>query len=191
MDILKMKEELVRYSRMCYDRGMICATGGNISCRVPGEDAILIKGTGSAFSDMTVDDVVKIDLDGNHLEGSVQKSKEWRFHAGIYKVRPDVNAVIHIHPPYTTAIAANHDELPLVTNHAKGYLKKVPTVGIAGSGSEELAENVLKEYSDPEKVVILMKEHGLTSVGPDFRKAFFMAEMAEDTAKIALFSKLK
>lgn len=191
MVILELKEQLVEYSRKCYERRMIVATGGNISCRVPGENAILIKGSGSAFSNMTVEDVVKIDLEGNNLEGNVQKSKEWRFHAGIYKVRPDVNVVIHIHPPYATAVAANYDELPLVTNHAKGYLKKVPTIGVAGSGSELLAEYVIEQYKDPERVAILMKEHGITSVGTDFKKAFYMAEMVEDTAKIVLFSKLK
>ena len=191
MSILELKKELVEYSRKCYERRMIVATGGNISCRVPGEDAILIKGTGSSFCDMTVEDVVKIDLDGNHLEGSVQKSKEWRFHAGIYKVRPDVNVVIHVHPPYSTAVAANHNELPLITNHAKGYLKKVPTIGEAGSGSELLSDYVIEQYKDPERVAILMKEHGITSVGSDFKKAFYMAEMVEDTAQIVLFSKLK
>lgn len=187
----QLKKELVRFSRRCYDRYLICATGGNISCRVPGEDAILIKSSGSAFSDMTEEDVVKVDLDGNLIEGTKTLSKEWKFHAGIYKVRPDVNVVIHIHPPYATAIAANHAELPLVTNHAKGYLKYVPTIEIASSGSEKLAEYVVEQFKDSERVAILMKEHGIITVGDTFNKAFYLAEMLEDTAKIALFSKIK
>lgn len=191
MDIQSFKKELVDYSRKCYERHLICATGGNISCRIPGENAILIKGTGSAFSNMTEEDVIKIDLEGNMLEGKKQFSKEWRFHAGIYKIRPDVNVVIHVHPPYATAVAANHSELPLITNHAKAYLKYVPTIGIASSGSEKLADMVMEEFKDPERVGILMKEHGIISVGPAFSKAFYLAEMIEDTAIIALFSKLK
>ncbi|MDW7669000.1 MAG: class II aldolase/adducin family protein [Bacillota bacterium] len=190
MNLNELKKELIEYSRKCYERNMIVATGGNISCRVPGEDAILIKGSGSAFRDMTEYDIVKIDLDGNHLEGDGKKSKEWRFHAGIYKERPDVNVVIHVHPPYATAIAANHEELPLITNHAKIYLKKVPTIDTAGSGSELLSEYVIKEFKDEERVAILMKEHGITAVGTNFKKAFNMAEMVEDTAQIVLFSKL-
>lgn len=191
MSIQELKSELVKYSRKCYERNLICATGGNISCRVPGEDAILIKSSGSAFGDMTEDDVVKVDLDGNLLEGSKTLSKEWRFHAGIYKVRPDVCVVIHVHPPYATAIAANHSELPLVTNHAKVYLKSVPNIEVASSGSEELANEVLEQFSDAERVAILMKEHGIITVGINFNKAFYLAEMLEDTAKIALFSTLK
>ena len=187
----KLKSELVKVSRRCYDRYLICATGGNISCRVPGEDAMLIKGSGSAFSDMTEEDVVKVDLDGNLIEGSKKLSKEWRFHAGIYKARPEVNAVIHVHPPYATAIAANHDELPLVTNHAKGYLKDVPTINIAPSGSDKLAEYAVAEFKDSERVAILMREHGIITVGDTFNRAFYLAEMLEDTAKIAVFSKLK
>ncbi|OZV14111.1 hypothetical protein CIW83_01440 [Tissierella sp. P1] len=191
MGIEQLKKDLVEISRRCYDRHLICATGGNISCRVPGEDAILIKSSGSAFSDMTEEDVVKVDLDGNLLEGTKTLSKEWKFHAGIYKVRSDVNVVIHVHPPYATAIAANHEELPLITNHAKGYLKHVPTIDIASSGSDKLANYVIEEYKNPEIVAILMKEHGIISVGENFSKAFYLVEMVEDTAKIALFSKLE
>lgn len=190
MDINNLKSEIVRISKRCYDRQMICAAGGNISCRVPGEEAMYIKGSGSAFSDMTEDDVVKVDLDGNMLEGTKKISKEWQFHAGIYKERPDVMVVVHIHPPFATAIASNQSELPLVTNHSKVYLKHVPTVNIAPSGSNELAEYVVKEFEDTERVAVLLKEHGIVAVGQSFNQAFYLSEMVEDTAKIALFSKL-
>ncbi len=186
-----LKSELVRFSRRCYDRYMISATGGNISCRVPGEEAMIIKGSGSAFSDMTEEDVVKVDLEGNMIEGTKKLSKEWQFHAGIYKERPDVMAVVHIHPPYATAIAANHDELPLVTNHAKDYLKHVPTINIAPSGSEKLAEFAIAEFKDPDRVAILMREHGIVTAADSLKRAFYLAEMLEDTAKIAIFSKIK
>lgn len=190
MDINNLKSELVRFSKRCYDRQMICAAGGNISCRVPGEEAMIIKGSGSAFSDMTEEDVVKVDLDGNMIEGTKKLSKEWKFHAGIYKERPEVMAVIHIHPPFSTAIASNQSELPLVTNHAKVYLKHVPTIKVAQSGSDELAEYVVTEFKDSERVAILMKEHGIVTVGGTLNQAFYLAEMVEDTSKIALFSKL-
>ena len=62
-----------------------------------------------------------------------------------------------MHPPYATAIAANHEELPLITNHAKGYLKHVPTIDIASSGSDKLANYVIEEYKNHEIVAILMK----------------------------------
>src|SRR5690606_27506164 len=103
------------------------------------------------------EDVVKVDLNGNLIEGKKTLSKEWQFHAGIYKNREDVNVIIHVHPPYATAIAANQDELPLVTNHAKAYLKYVPTIGTAPSGSVKLADYVIAEFKDPDRVAILMK----------------------------------
>lgn len=186
-----LKSELVRFSRRCYDRHLICATGGNISCRVPGEDAMLIKSSGSAFSDMMEEDVVKVDLEGNLIDGTKKLSKEWQFHAGIYKVRPKVMVVIHVHPPYATSIANNQEELPLVTNHAKGYLKYVPTINTAPSGSDKLADYVIEQYKDPERVAILMREHGIVTVGDTFHRAYYLAEMVEDTAKIALFSKIE
>lgn len=189
-DLMELKKELVDYSRRCYERNLISATGGNVSIRVPGEDAMLIKGSGSAFSDMTVEDVVLVDLDGNLLEGDKVVSKEWRFHAGIYKVREDINAVVHIHPPYATAIANKMDHLPLVTNHAKVYLKDVPTIGIAASGSEELGDIAVDPFKDTDRVAVLMEEHGIISANVNVRKAFFLAEMLEDTAKIYLLSQL-
>ena len=186
----KFKSELIEISRKCYDRDLIVATGGNVSCRVPGEEAMLIKGSGSAFRNMTEEDVVKVDLDGNVLEGTKAVSKEWQFHAGIYKERPEVNAVIHVHPPYATAVAANYDKLPLVTNHAKIYLKKVPTVDKAPSGSDKLAELAVAEFEDTDVVSILLREHGTITVGDSFDSAFNLTEMVEDTAEIVLFSKI-
>ena len=189
-NIGELKKELVHYSRRCYERNMISATGGNISIRVPGEDKMLIKASGSAFSDMTEDDIVLSDFEGNVLEGDKQISKEWRFHSGIYKEREEINSVVHIHPPYATAVANTMDHLPLVTNHAKVYLKDVPTIGIASSGSEELGDNAVIPFKNSDRIAILMEEHGIISANVNIRKAFFLAEMLEDTAKIYLFSLL-
>jgi L-fuculose-phosphate aldolase len=189
-DLLKLKKDLVDYSRRCYDRNLISATGGNISIRVPGTGTMLIKSSGSAFSDMTEEDVVLADFDGNVLEGDKKLSKEWRFHSGIYKVREEVGAVVHIHPPYATAVANTMDHLPLITNHAKVYLKNVPTIGMAASGSEELGEKAVEPFEGSDTVAVLMEEHGIITVGPEIRKAFFLAEMLEDTAKIYLMSRL-
>lgn len=189
-NLMELKKELVHYSRRCYERNLISATGGNISIRVPGENAMLIKASGCAFSDMTEDDVILSDLQGNVLEGDKQISKEWRFHAGIYKEREEINSVVHIHPPYATAVANTMDHLPLVTNHAKVYLKDVPTIGIASSGSEELGDNAVEPFKNSDRVAILMEEHGIISANINIRKAFFLAEMLEDTAKIYLFSLL-
>lgn len=186
----KLKNELIEISRKCYDRNLIVATGGNVSCRVPGEDAMLIKGSGSAFRNMDSEDVVKVDLDGNYLEGTKDVSKEWQFHAGIYKERPEVNVVIHVHPPFATAVAANHDELPLVTNHAEIYLKNVPTVDKAPSGSDKLAELAVAKFEDTDVVSVLLREHGTITVGDSFDSAFNLTEMVEDTAQIVLFNKI-
>ncbi len=189
MTIKELKQELLKFSHRTYERRMIAATGGNLSIRVPGEDALLIKRSGVSFIDMTEDDIIKIDFSGNKLEGEGQHSKEWKFHAGIYKARSDVNGVVHCHPPYASAVAVLHDELPLVTNHAKDYLIKVPTIDIAGSGSDKLAEYVIAEFQNEERVGILMREHGITTAAVSLQKAYYLAEMLEDTAQIVLLSK--
>ena len=96
-DITMYKEEVVRIARAAYDRGLVPGSSGNLSMRLPGKDLVLIKASGVSFRDMSIEDVIVVDLEGNIVEGDKKPSKEIRFHLGIYRVRPDVGAVLHTH----------------------------------------------------------------------------------------------
>ena len=193
-DTLKaLKDELAETCGKAFRRGLVGGAGGNISMRVPGEQRALITATGISLGDIQPGTIVLVDLDGKLLDGApgMRPSKETGFHVCAYRLRPDVGAVVHLHPPHATAFAVCGLELPLVTDGAMLILKHVPVVGHAPSGSPELhriVEDGLRRY--PDARAILLERHGMFAMGPNLTVAFNLADLVEDTAKIAILSQL-
>lgn len=191
-DTLKaVKDELAETCQKAFRRGLVGGAGGNISVRVPREDRALITATGICLGDIDERTIVLVDLNGTMLEGApgMRPSKETGFHVCAYRLRPHVGAVVHLHPPHATAFAVRGMELPLVTDGAMLNLKHVPVVGHAPSGSPELhriVEDGLKKY--PDAKAILMERHGMFTMGPTLTVAFNLADLVEDTAKIAILA---
>jgi L-fuculose-phosphate aldolase len=189
-EVQRLKNEFVKISREVYDRGLVSATGGNLSVRIPGTDKVLMKPTGLRLRDLTTRDLLVVDLDQRIVEGRGRPSKEQMFHLGIYKVREDARAVLHTHPPVAIAVAGLSDELPLPTAQAKSVLKKVPVIAPAPPGSKELAELVIEAFKGSKTKAILLKEHGAVTIGKDLMDAFNNAELLEEAAKVVLYSRL-
>jgi len=160
-----------------------------MSVRVPGTDEVLITPTGICLGDITPEMNLLIRLDGTVLESAwgLKSSKETGFHLAAYQLRPETGAVAHLHPPYATAYSNKMKPLPLVTVSARGVLKEVPWIESAPAGSAELAKYVQEGLrSFPTQVrVILMREHGTLALGSDLSNAYYLTDLAEDTAKIA------
>ena len=184
-----LAEELSRYARLCYDRGLVGATGGNLSARVPGRDLFLVTASGVSLRDVAPANLVVIDDLGQEVEvpEGLLASKEIQFHLAIFKLRPQVHAVIHLHPPHATAYAVLNQAVPLATISAIRKLKQGPVVPEARPGSKELAANVGEclKAAAPEASVLLLHHHGIVTFGSTLEEAFNHAELAEDTAKIA------
>src|ERR1035437_3787443 len=102
--------KLVEIAKRVYDRNMNAALGGNVSIRLGDEIAITPAGINKGF--MIEDDVVVVDIEGNKLRGNGTPSSEGKMHYEIYKLRPDVQAIIHAHPPFAVAFALAHHDLP-------------------------------------------------------------------------------
>lgn len=186
-------EELQMICQRAYNRGLVGGSGGNISVRIPGRNEALISATGVSLGEITPATMVRVSLSGEILEahGGCRPSKETGFHVCAYRLRPHVGAIVHLHPPFATAFAVRGKELPLVTDGAMLNLKYVPIVGHAPSGSAELhriVEEGLRRY--PEAKVILMERHGMFSMGTNLTMAYNLADLVEDTAKIALLARL-
>ena len=185
----KLAEELSAYSRLCYERRLVGAAGGNVSVRVPGQDAAFITATGVSLRDIHPTNLLVMDFDGAIHENpaNLRPSKETGLHLGIYRVRPRVHAVIHVHPTYSTLFSIARKEIPLVTVSAGNKLRQGPLVAEAPGGSDNLKEMVLRAVhaAPPEATIFLMERHGLIAVGTTLGQAFDNAELAEDTAKIA------
>ncbi|NCB52712.1 MAG: class II aldolase/adducin family protein [Clostridia bacterium] len=183
--------EIIKYSALVYWRRLVSAAGGNISMRCG--DNILITASDVSLREVTADGVILCDMDGNVLEGnpSLKPSKETRFHLSIYHSRPGIGAVIHAHPCYSTAFSLSGKELPLYTVSAKLKLSNVPIIGEAPPGSAELAENVHRAVSEdhPDAFAYLMRAHGILTMGRTMKESFDLAELLEDTAKIAVLHK--
>jgi L-fuculose-phosphate aldolase len=151
---------------------------------------VFIKRSGADLSRLKLADVLTLDLDGNVLKGEGKPSVETRFHVGIYKVRKDVRAVFHVHPPFATAYAVAGKKVPMVTEAAKIVLIDVPLLPRAPPGSVELARRVEDSFKDLRVKAVLLSEHGVIAVGETLEGAYHTAALVEDTAKIALLSSL-
>lgn len=184
--INKTRRDLKEVSRKIFSRGLTSGVSGNPSARIPGYcDRLLIKASGKCLGDASENDFVLVDLEGNLLDGNARPSIEVRFHCGIYKIRPEVNAIAHGHSPYATAYVSAKGELPVVTAAAEAELNKVGIIEYEEPGSQQLAEMVIDAFHDPNLKAAVMKRHGFITVGTDIFQAYYLADVLEDNAKVA------
>ncbi len=186
-DVVKeLRQELASITRELFQRGLSSGTSGNTSARIPGQpDRVLIKASGVCFGHCQPEDFVLVDLEGNVLAGDKRPSKEYRFHLGIYKERPEVQAIVHGHSAYATAYATAKGELPVVTAAAEAGLNKVGIVEFAAPGSLELADMVVDAFKDQTLKAAVLVRHGFVTVGQDIRRAYYLGDVLEDNAKVA------
>ena len=121
-------DDLIRFSRLLYDRGLVSAAGGNVSVRCG--DHVLITGSNISLREVTADSLVLCDMEGNILEAppGLRPSKETRFHLGVYKQRPEICCVIHAHPSFSIAWSLEKKPLPMYTESAQLKLENVPLI---------------------------------------------------------------
>ena len=163
-----------------------------MSLRIPGSDTVLITPTGISLEEITPEVNILVDLDGNILESPMghKGSKETSFHLSAYKLREDVLAVVHVHPPYSTAFSCSGNSLPLATVSSRLILKNVPCIPCFNPGSKELADEVSSIISkDLTLKAVLMQDHGILALGPDITTAYCLADLVEHTAQVAFLSK--
>ena len=148
---------------------------------------MLITASGLSLGDTAADNLIDMDIATYDWKPNKEyiPSKEYLFHADILRLRPDVGAVLHIHPPYSTAYAVLKRDIPMVTDAA---FKQPPTprVPFAPSGTEELQSNVVRAIEDnPGCKVVLLEQHGIICLGANIRWAYDIADMTEELARIA------
>ncbi len=191
--VKRLREELADISRRAFHRGLVAGTGGNMSVRIPGTDRVLITPTGVSLGDVEPEINLLVRLDGTIIENppGQRPSKETSFHLAVYQFRPDAGAVAHVHPPYATAYANKSRPLPLATISARIGLGAVSVIACATPGSDELCDLVKCGIGEnPGIKALLMKEHGILTLGPDLKTAYYLADLVEDTAKIAFIESL-
>lgn len=186
--IAGLRQELSEFSKRAFNRGLVSGTGGNMSVRIPDTDQVLITPSGISLGDIEPEINLLVNLEGSVVDApsGLKPSKESSFHLAAYRVRPDVMAIAHLHPPFATAFANKGRSLPLVTVSSRVVLKDVPWVESALPGSRELYEFVCEALEKHSEVrAVLMREHGVLTLGPDLKTAYYLTDLVEDTAKIA------
>jgi len=160
---------------------------GNISARIPGSEMIAITPTGIVKGNLRPDDIVIIDMDGKLVEGRYAPSAEKNMHLHVYEKRPDVNAVIHTHSPFASSFAIACKPIPCAGVEIAAIMGgEIPLAEYALPGTKELGRNALEALGD--RKVVLLANHGVLSVGSTLDEAATMAALAEENAKLVMFS---
>lgn len=181
-----IKQQIIEIGKRLYSRNLTIGTSGNISVKT--EDGIYITASGTCLSDLKEDEIVLIDFDGNEITCG-KASSEKMLHAEIYKLRPDVEAIIHTHPEYLTSFAACHKKLdePIMSENIL-YFEDIPVAEYAMPSSKELVSNTVKYLKNRD--VVMMANHGAIAVSNDLEHAFVKMETAEYYAKVTLNTKI-
>jgi len=162
-------------------------TGGNVSGRDPDTGLIVIKPSGVKYPDLKPEQLVVLDLNGQIVEGDLAPSSDTASHLYIYRQRPDVGGIVHTHSPYATAFAAVGKPIPVyLTAIADEFGGPIPVGGFALIGGEEIGRVVVDAIgSSP---AVLLKNHGVFTIGKNAEAAVKAAVMVEDVARTVWYA---
>jgi L-ribulose-5-phosphate 4-epimerase len=176
-EVCALHAELPRY-------GLVVWTSGNLSARVPGEDLMVIKPSGLAYDELTPESMVVCDLHGERVDGELAPSSDAATHGYVYRQLPEVGGVAHTHSTYATAWAARGEPIPCVlTAMADEFGGPIPVGPFALIGDEEIGRGVVETLADSRSTAVLMRSHGVFTVGRDPKEAIKSAVMCEDVAR--------
>ncbi len=176
-EVAELHAEFVRY-------GLVSWTSGNLSARVPGEELMVIKASGVPFDQLTAETMVVCDLHGAVVDGELAPSSDAATHGYVYRHLPDVGGVAHTHSPYATAFAARGESVPCVlTAIADEFGGEIPVGPFALIGDEEIGRGIVETLAGHRSPAVLMRNHGVFTIGPTARDAIKAAVMCEDVAR--------
>jgi L-ribulose-5-phosphate 4-epimerase len=196
----RAREEVCGLHAALVSNGLVAWTSGNVSARVPGvngdrdggtgrraggeADLMVIKPSGIEYPDLTPDSMVVCDLDGARVDGAYQPSSDTASHAYVYRHMPQVGGVVHTHSTYATAWAARGEAIPcVITAMADEFGGEIPIGPFALIGGDEIGRGVVATLTGHRSPAVLMRNHGVFTVGPTARAAVKAAVMCEDAAR--------
>jgi len=168
-------------------QGLVTWTSGNLSARDHESGLMVIKPSGVVYEELTPENMVILDLDGNVIEGKHKPSSDTATHLYIYRHRSDVGGIVHTHSTFATAFAANARPIPpILTAICDEFGGQIPVGKFAPIGGEEIGKEVVASIgSSP---AILMQNHGVFTIGPNPRSALKAAVMVEDAARTVFYA---
>ncbi len=186
MNEYKLKEQICEIGRRVYNRGFAAANDGNISYRLNDKE-ILCTPTMVCKGFMKCEDLCKVDYEGKQLAGSRKRSSEILLHLAAYKHRPDVQAVVHCHPPHATAFAVAGVPIPkCVLPEVEVFLGEVPTAIYETPGTQKFADTIVPHLKSSN--TIILANHGTVTFGPDLEKAYWNSEIIDSYCRILILA---
>lgn len=178
-----LKKKLIKYGTLCGVKNYTPGISGNFSARY--KDGLLITTSGSSNGYLKTNDIVHIDYNGNSLEKNKKPSSEKFLHIEIYKLRPDINFIIHVHSPYLSTFASTGKDLmqPIMAENVF-YFGGIPIAEYALPSSKKLVENTIKFFNNFDAV--LMANHGFIIGSKTIEDAYYKLELAESYAQVVL-----
>jgi L-fuculose-phosphate aldolase len=180
------KEAVLRAALTMVEKGLVVGESGNVSMRLPGEggkDLLAITPSRREYASLSVDDIQVVDFEAEPVEGDLIPSVETLLHAGIYRARKNIRAVLHTHSVFASVIAVAGMSIPPILEDQVNFLGgEIELAGYAMSGSDELVENVVAALG--ERNAALLPNHGAVGIGRTMAEALTVCELLEKTAKI-------
>jgi L-ribulose-5-phosphate 4-epimerase len=182
-EVCELHAQLTRYR-------LVVWTAGNVSARVPGQDLLVIKPSGVSYDDLTPGNMVVCDLSGRVVEGDHAPSSDTEAQAYVYREMPDVGGVVHTHSTYATAWAARGEPVPCVlTMGADEFGGEIPVGPFAIIGDDSIGRGIVDTLRGSRSPAVLMKNHGVFTIGPTAKAAVKAAVMCEDVARTVHISR--
>jgi L-ribulose-5-phosphate 4-epimerase len=173
------KALIVETAQQLTKKGYLMATEGNLSVRIAGQSALAITPSNYDYMKMLPEDICVLDFDLNVLEGQLKPSVESGMHAAIYKARPDVNAVVHTHQVYASALTLIRMPIPALFDEQTRFLgRSVNIIPYAPSGTGMLAGTIARHVRDHNNAY-MMQNHGALVFGHDMERAVHNVEILE------------
>src|SRR5215203_6224553 len=182
--IMPIRAEVARLHAELPHYQLVVWTAGNVSARVPGHDLLVIKPSGVGYDELTAEVMVVTDFEGKLVDGGRSPSSDTAAHAYVYKHMPEVGGVVHTHSTYATAWAARGEPIPCVlTMIADEFGGDIPVGPFALIGDDSIGRGIVQTLSGHRSSAVLMKNHGVFTIGPSARAAVKAAVMCEDVAR--------
>lgn len=184
-DLADRMDALIASARRCFDLGLQTNAGGNLSVRLAAGDAIVIKPSGVGFAECTRDNLQVVMLDGTVLPSDHKPSKDLDFHLGLYRLRADINAIVHCHSPWATGYASAGLEIPCLTVQTIEKIGRMPLIPLSPNGGPQTEAEISPVFADTSVRAAVLANHGTIGVGKTLMAAQYLAEIIEETAHIA------
>ncbi len=186
MNEYKLREEICEIGRRVYAKGFAAANDGNISVRLNDRE-VLCTPTMVCKGFVKSSDLCVVDYEGKQVRGTKKRTSEILLHLAIYKHRPDVQAVVHCHPPHATAFAVAGLPVPhCVLPEVEVFLGEVPSAVYETPGSQKFAETIVPHLKSSN--TIILANHGTVTFGPDLEKAYWNSEIIDAYCRILILA---